>query len=285
MERNDSKRKMTPLEKSVHTLLEAQVEYHQSIKEQLEQLRTQLKESTSGLTQQLETHLKESERVLNSIKQDSDSQSGQISYIEKKIDYVDKTIDLRIKHFDELLKNSQEQYEKNVKNIQDDIRYQIEHLASMETKLGAVRYWYIGVGVIILGLIWVLMFRMSGAGKLGISEIKRSNAQLTLSLREDTHDVLQTITQRNNELLEAIKKNNQEILTSAEQAYQQQLRENRRFLKMLQEDNQHFLSVLQQSNQEHLSAIAELLQAEETAAPAPPVEEGEEISAGEEELP
>jgi hypothetical protein len=260
---DENSKKVAAEQNSLQDLLKLQDKNQQQTLDKLEQLEAHLKHNTSIFTQQTESCVKENQRLLNTVIDERESQTEQISYLEKKLDYIDKTIDLRIKHFDELLKNSQEQYEKNVKNIQDDIRYQIERIANMETKLSSLRYLYIGIGVIVVVLVWVLMSRISVVNKLDLAESKKLSEQIVLTLKEDNRETLQTLIQQNNNLLEAIRKDNNELLKDVQQSSKQQnatiQKENKRLLGLLQEDNQLFLAAIQQSNQEQMADIMRLI--------------------------
>ncbi len=273
MNQSDNKPKENSNPASVHTLLKAQTDYQQSINKRFDQLEAGLKQTSAGFGQQLQTGLKENQRLVNSIKEDNASLGEQINYIEKKIDYVDKTLDLRIRHFDEILKNSQEQYEKNVKDIESQIRYQGERLSGMETKVSSIKYWYIGVGMIIVGLIWVSIAQLTGADKLFMSEMNKSDNKFAYSMQRNFKEILQTLHQDNNDLSESIKKEHQQILTATQKTYRQQLsglrKENKALLQQQQEENQQFLSDLQQLTREQLATLVELLQPEASYTPAP----------------
>ncbi len=282
---NKTKEKGNPLEKLIRKLQDTLAKNHQATHDRLEQLETKMKENAVTFSQQKEDCLNEMRQMVNSVEDKHASQSGQISFMGKKIDSVERNIDLKIKHFDEFLKNTQAQYEKNVKDIQDDIKNQIERMANVETTLNLARYWHIGIGVIIIALVGGFMYHINATSKLNLAETRKISEQVVA----DNQKASQNLSQYQATLLETIKNDNRQLLEIVKHSDKQQLstiqKNNSRILSMQKKDNQNLLSAIQKrlsDIKQQLSEMAELLQPEDIAPPAlEPINEEQSKETGE----
>ncbi len=245
---------------------------------------------------ELKQEIAQLKEIVKKIGKEGFSQSRQLDEINKKIEYIDKSVDLKFKHFDEILQSAQIEYEKSLKNIQDDIRYQAESLTNISGKLTSLKYWYITVGIIILGIIAILIPKSTQTKMPELAEIKKSNQQLVLIVQNESKNITETVNKQNEKLLNAIKTESQEVSAPAISSTATPLKtsilkkelkaikkQNEKLITKIQEDNQKLLSALQQTNQEYMATIAELIHSIPAPAPAQqnmqtePIEENEQM--------